>query len=186
MEKENPSIQSIQTTYRSMQSVVQSDHAPSLQSMHSAQTSFEQTRAGSNRYTSPCMNLTDRNGASMQSLKNTFSDEYSPQNTLRMRKISHPYPIVPPPQPKLYSNSLSMKPSCLGSDPAGSRQLKTSASQPLSKIQKTPKSHTVTNPPSHQYRSSQQLAIQPQDFQAQGRTQSFSKTPSPPAQGSDI
>ena len=114
MEKENPSIQSIQTTYRSMQSVVPSDHAPSLLSMHSAQTSFDQSRPSDGGLDSSATASRDatlrnggdvsedggvhsggsdaishRNGISMQSLKHSFAaDDCSPHNTMRLRKIS--------------------------------------------------------------------------------------------------
>ena len=92
MNKQNPSLQSIQNPYRSMNSIRQPQHAPSLQSMHSAQTSFDQHSCSQEhtRDPSPFMNASGRNGSSMTSLKQSLTqDDYSPQNTIRLRKISH-------------------------------------------------------------------------------------------------
>ena len=127
--QDNPSLQSMQTNYRSMQNV-QAEHAPSLQSMYSAQTSFEKYPT---RDISQNLNMSDRNKESLQSLRNNICmDEYSPHS--RLRKTSQTCSNPSQSLSKLSVSSSLSKPNTPTTEP-GTRQIPCSISQSLTRGQ---------------------------------------------------
>ena len=125
--QDNPSLQSMQTNYRSMQNV-QAEHAPSLQSMYSAQTSFDKNPT---RDVSQNLNMSDKKKESLQSLRNNICmDDYSPHSSIRLRKTSCSNPSQS--LSKLSVNSSVSKPDTPTTEP-GTRPMPFSISQSLSR-----------------------------------------------------
>ena len=187
VDDENPSLQSFQTTYRSMQSVAEPNHAQSLQSMHSAQASFERSSSPQDQHhreASAYMNYGGQNGASMQSLRHQPSqDDYSPQNTIRLRKISQTACSNPPQQSvsKLSVNSSCSKPATPTTE-LSRPLLPGSTSQQSNRLHNVqaptfpPVSSKCQNPPTHHQSHQQQY----QPLQQQPH-QSLQQQPSKPS-----